>query len=306
MGKIIIFTVIVVVLIFVILDIVAEYAFKKAFLRKRKNKEESFKILNNLKINISDNHKDIEENIIEIYSKEGFLLKGHLVEPIKDGKKYIILVHGYTANYYYYIPYINFYKRLGYNVLLVETRAHGNSEGKYCTYGYYEKDDLNRWIEYLDNKYENLEIGLHGQSMGGATVLLTGVENPRVKFVIDDCGYTDGKEIIKYQIGKKKWVPFSLVYFLLDIKAKRRCGFKFEEVSPREEVLKSKVPVMFIHGDKDETVPVEMSIDLYNERKNPLDDLLIVKGAIHLGAYGMDKEEYEKRVANFIIKVEKI
>lgn len=300
----IILLVIVIFLIIIAMEFASEYAFKNAFLGHKKNKEDAFKVLKKrgmLDLKIYD---DVVFESVNIKSEEGYLLKGSIIENAEKTNKYVILVHGYTANFHIHMPFVRMFLKLGFNILLIDARNHGESEGEYPSYGFYECDDLDRWIEFLVKRNSGREIiiGLHGQSMGGATVLLCGSRNDKVKFVIDDCGYTEGKEIIRYQFGKVKWVPFEPVYKILNWKVKRRVGFAFDEVSPRKELLKSKVPVLFIHGDEDTSVPVEMSINLYNERGNELDDLLIVVGAKHLTAYNIEKEKYEVSVQKFIDK----
>ena len=205
------------------------------------------------------------------------------------------------------MPFVRMFLREKFNILLVDQRNHGDSEGDFPTYGYYEKDDLDRWIDFLiERKGEDIFIGLHGQSMGGATVLLCGSRNKHVKFVIDDCGYSTGKGIIKFQINKYKWIPFKAVYNVLNKKSKYRCGFIFEDVSPLDDICNSRVPILFIHGKNDRTVPCEMAEEMYRKRQNSNDKLYIVDNCDHMAAYGIDKERYESIVHEFIKKLEYI
>lgn len=291
-----------IVIIIIALEISSEYAFKRAFLKHKKTKEDAFKVLRERGMLDEDIYKEVEFKNVNIKSKEGLNLQGYLIEEFKNSNKYIVLVHGYSANHHIHVPFVRLFIKLGFNILLIDMRNHGRSEGEYPTYGFNESDDLDRWINFLESRRpkEKLVIGLHGQSMGGATVLLCGCRNPKVKFIIDDCGYTEGREIIKYQFGKVRWVPFTPIYKVLNHKVKKRCRFKFEEVSPRNVALKSKTPILFIHGDLDKSVPVKMSIDLYNERQNDDDELLIIKGAGHLTAYKFDTKKYEECVEKFI------
>ena len=299
-------SVVVILVIFIVFNIIAEHAFKKAFLRPRKTKEESIKLLKERYMYDGEIYNEVEFKPVNINSIEGFRLQGYLIEEFKESNKYVILVHGYTANYHLHVPFVREFLKLGYNVLLVDARNHGESEGNINTYGYYEKNDLDRWIEFLEEYTKReLFIGIHGQSMGAATALMCGSKNSKVKFVVDDCGYTDGVEIIKYQIGKVKNIPFKPTYLFLNYKTKKRCNFNFEEVSPRRDILSSNIPVLFIHGTEDKTVPVNMSIDLYNERKGPLDDILVVKGAVHLNSIAIDREGYVNKLKSFLERIEK-
>ncbi|MBD7911476.1 alpha/beta hydrolase [Clostridium cibarium] len=285
----------------IFLHFASEYAFKEAFYARRKTKEDSIKRLNNWGLWNEEYFENLQMEDVFITSKDGLNLCGHLIERFEDSNRYIILVHGYSANHYLHMPFIPMFLKERFNILLVEERSHGESEGKYATYGYKEKEDLNLWINFLEErKGEELFLGLHGQSMGAATVLLCGARNRKVKFVIEDCGYSSGKELMRYQFSKVDYVPFGLVYWLLNLKVKRRCGFKFEDVCPINAIAKSEVPIFFIHGDADKKVPVNMAIDMYKRRNREGDMILIVPNAVHLTSYKEKKEEYERMVHDFI------
>ncbi|MDD6794087.1 MAG: alpha/beta hydrolase [Clostridiaceae bacterium] len=300
--------IIVVIVVFVLtffaaINYGAEYTFKAAFLGKRKTKEDCYKRIDSFgaldeKLYDSYNFEDVETK-----SKEGFLLKGHLLENYNDSNNYIILVHGYTADYYMHLPFVELFKNEGFNILMVEQRAHGSSGGDYASYGFFERDDLDRWVDFLEaRKGEKLFIGLHGQSMGAASVMMCGARNKKVEFVIEDCGYSSAKAEVMNNIRKVKYVPPFSVYTLANYKTRKRCGFGLEEASPIDEIMKSKVPILFIHGDADKKVPHEMCLEMYNKRKNKEDEILIVHNAVHLNAYEVDKEKYTKAVHNFIEK----
>ena len=296
------------IIIFIILVIYLHYtsekAFKVAFMRERKSKANSLERLENWGILDKNIYKEIKE--VNIKSQEGFNLKGYLIDKYKDSNKFIILIHGYTVSYHLNTPFAKLFLKEGYNVLLVDQRAHGDSEGKYTTYGYYENKDINRWIEFLETlREEELYIGLHGQSMGAATAVICGARNKKVKFVIDDCGYSDAKEEIRHEFSKVKFVPFFMVYWLLNLKVRIRCGFWIKEASPIKDIIKSDVPILFIHGDRDRRVPLAMALDMYKRRKRKGDLLMVVEGAEHLEAYPMKKEEYESKVKLFLSQLQK-
>lgn len=290
-----------VLILFAYLHFTSEYAFKKAFYADRKSKEDSIKRIEGWGLWDKDYFENLEIDDVSIKSKDGLKLIGHLIERFENSNRYIILVHGYSANYYLHVPFIPAFLKEKFNILLVEERAHGNSEGEYATYGYKEKEDLDLWIDFLEKrKGEKLFLGLHGQSMGAATVLMCGARNKKVNFIIEDCGYSSAKEIIRYEFSKVKYVSFNLVYWLLNLKVKNRCGFKFEDVSPINEIMKSDIPILFVHGDADKKVPHSMAIDMYKKRNRDGDMILIVPKAVHLTSYKEKKEEYESIVHEFI------
>lgn len=287
------------------IKICSELALSKAFYKKKKNKEDALNALRKRGVLDESLYNKYKFEDVSIISKDNLKLRGHIIENFKNSNKYIILVHGYTANYHIHMPFVPLFIKEGFNILLVDERSHGESEGDFLSYGYFERDDLDLWIEYLEErKGEKLFLGLHGQSMGAATVLMCGARNPKVNFIIEDCGYSSAKEIIKDQCLKKiKFMPFKPVYYILRRKVKKLYKFDLDDVTPMEDILESDVPILFIHGDGDNYVPCTMSEEMYNKRKNPKDNILIVKKADHLMAYDLEKEGYERKIHDFIEKV---
>ncbi len=292
---------IIIILFIIFLEICSNIVFKKAFLKKKKNKEEAFNALR--KRNMLD--ESIYENYnfedVSITSKDNLILKGHIIEQFKESNKFIILVHGYSANYHVHMPFVPLFIKKGFNILLVDERNHGESEGDFPSYGYFEREDLDLWIDFIEKrKGPNLFLGLHGQSMGGATVLICGAKNPKIKFIIADCAYSSAKSIIKDQIKKVKFIPFTPVYYILRKKVKRLYNFDLNDINPINDILTSKMPILFIHGEADKYVPCDMSVEMFNKHNNPKDKLLIVKNAIHLTAYDTEKEGYERIIDEFL------
>ena len=188
---------------------------------------------------------------------------------------------------------------LGRSVLLVDHRASGRSEGKVISFGVNESKDCLKWLDFLNNKFENAKIILSGISMGASTILMaSGKDLPKnVIGVIADCGYTSPKEIIKTVIKQMK-LPPNLAYPFVKLGAKIYGKFNLEEDSPIEAVKKAQIPIIFFHGDCDDYVPYEMSVKNYDacvSRKK----LVTVKGAGHGLAYIVDPDEYLKELNEF-------
>lgn len=293
-----------IILIFALLmyvNIISEIAFNKAFYAKRKTREQEVERLKRWNIWDEDYFNELSIEDVSIISEDNLRLKGHLIENHKENNKYVILVHGYSAHYSLHMPFVKIFEDEGFNILLVEARAHGDSEGKFATYGYKESRDLNLWIKYLEKRRgEDLFIGLHGQSMGAAASLICGAKNKKVKFVVEDCGYSSAKEELKNEFAAIKYASFKLVYPLLDLKVKHRCNFQFEDAEPIREIQKSNVPVFFIHGDKDKKVSYKMCLDMYEKRRNKKDRMLIVKDADHLQAYMKSPSAYKNMLHDFL------
>jgi fermentation-respiration switch protein FrsA (DUF1100 family) len=296
------------VLMVLVIALIASYgvgihAFKGVTIRRRHTPEENFDFIEKEGLYTRSEFEELPKEEVELKSNDGLMLKGTFIEEFKDNKKVIIIVHGYTATYAWSTQFLNMFFKEGFNVLLVDQRSHGRSEGKYATYGYYEKYDLDLWVNWVCNRVgEDAIIGLHGQSMGGGTVLeYTGI-NKYVKFIIADCPYSDAMQLMKHQFNKLNNLPMIPFIYFTNMRLKWRAKFSLRNVSPINVIKDKQIPIMFIHGSKDNFVPTYMSEDMYKIKKG-YKKLLIIEGAVHGNAYGTDKELYEKEVHNFLAEV---
>ena len=291
------------ILLIIIIYSTSLYAFNNITLAPRHSVEECFE---RIEIGGFYNREDfykLPREEVQVETSDGFNLKGIYIEKFKGSKKVIIIVHAYKGAYPYSVVFLDMFFKAGFNVLLIDQRAHGTSEGMYASYGFFEKRDLDLWVQWTRKRIgEDACIGLHGQSMGASTVLeYTGI-NEYVKFVIADCPYSDMKELLRFQFHKLYHAPLYPFIYVVNHRLKRKVGFSVADVSPINTIRDQEIPILFIHGSKDTFVPCQMSIDMYNVKKG-YKRLFIVEGAIHCGAYGKDKEGYENSVATFLKEV---
>ncbi len=245
---------------------------------------------------------------ITLKSFDGLNLTSTLIMNENPTKKFIVLVHGVSICYVGSLKYFDIFYKNGFNVLIVNQRRHGKSEGKYSTYGFYEKYDVNMWIEYLKSRFGNdIILGLHGESMGAGTVMETIPLNNSIKFVIEDCGYSNFHKLIGFQITHayknrlvRKILRPSLIFanFFMKTKAK----FSMKKIVPIDIVSSTSLPMMFIHGKEDYFVPWYMAVDLYKAKTKGYKELYLVEGAKHAEALEVNKILYEKKIMTFIEK----
>ena len=214
----------------------------------------------------------------------------------------MIAIHGYHSyNLKEYAHYLKFYHDLGFHILLPDNRAHGKSEGKYVGFGWLDRLDCIKWIYKIKEYFHrDLQVVLHGISMGSATVLMaSGEDLPNdVKCIISDCGFTSVYDELKHE-SKNHQIISSLILPTATLLSKKRVGYSFKEASTIEQVKKSKTPTLFIHGDQDDFVPTYMAYDLYNACAADK-DLLIVEGAKHAESYLVNQELCEKTIVEFM------
>ncbi|WP_290911889.1 alpha/beta hydrolase [Eubacterium sp.] len=219
-----------------------------------------------------------------------------------DGSKYVIVCHGYTSKAKHMAGFVNKFYSLGYNVLAVDARAHGDSEGTKIGMGWPDRFDVIEWIKLILSWDANAQIILHGVSMGAATVLMASGEvlPKNVKAVIADCGYTSEWDEFRLE-AKNLHIPWFPVLNAASVLSKLRDGYDFKQASALEQVKKSSIPTLFIHGTEDELVPYCMLDELYMAA-NCEKEHLTVKGAGHALSSSVAPELYWNTVENFIAK----
>lgn len=243
---------------------------------------------------------------VSLISPFGYELKGTYLPNPSPSNKTVIFLHGLTASRLMGLWYADMYMKAGYNVLLYDARAHGESGGTGVTYGYYEKYDLDEWVKWVKQLQPEGTIGVHGVSMGAATALQHAVLNEEAKgvaFYIVDSAYSDLEELLALQInGVVKVQPAWLVTVLLkasSLAAYVFADFTYEKVSPLAAVRQVTTPLLFLHGEKDVLVPVEMSRQLYRNGIGHR-EIYTFANAGHATAIFKNKEGYRTVIYRFI------
>ena len=250
--------------------------------------------------------KNIEVNNKSITSYDG--LKLNAVEYIVDNSsnKWIILVHGYTSSNQEMLMRAYMYGIKGYNILMPNNRAHGDSEGKYIGMGWLDRLDIINWVNTIVDSNKNAEIVLYGISMGGATVNMVAGEvellSQNVKAIVSDCAYTTAWDMFVNQLDYRFNLPSFPILNFAHAVANTRIGYDLKDANALTQVEKSKLPILFIHGDIDNYVPLYMIYDLYNASKNPNSEILIIEGANHAESDYVNPSLYYERLFNFLDK----
>lgn len=240
---------------------------------------------------------------VSIRSHDGKTLFGRYYH-YADGAPLEIQCHGYKGN-----PIRDFCgnwriaKEDGRNVLLIHQRCHGKSEGNTITFGIQERKDVLNWIRWANARFGDVPILLSGVSMGAATVLMvSGMELPgNVKAVVADCPYDAPSNIIKKVLGQDMGMPVGIVYPLIRLGGMVYGGFNLNADSPLAAVVKTKLPILLIHGDDDRFVPYAMSVNLHAAAPEKI-TFHTIHGAGHALNYVSNPEEYSRVLREFTRK----
>ena len=193
-----------------------------------------------------------------------------------------------------------------WGLVLVNMRAHDNSEGAFSTLGAVEKYDCKEWTNWAVNRFgKQTSIFLMGISMGASSVMLSSsLDLPdSVHGIIDDCGYSSALEMINVNCKNRlpSYIPVGVFDFFINIGTKMWGKFSLSETDACDALSKTNIPVLIIHGNADTQAPLYMAYRLYNSCRSEK-SLLIVNDAGHAESYSKDPDTYEKTVKEFIQK----
>ncbi|MBU8879209.1 alpha/beta hydrolase [Bacillus sp. FJAT-29790] len=245
-------------------------------------------------------YENLPKTDVLIPSPFNYHLKTIVFEPHQTNH-YIIISHGVTENKINSIKYMKVFLKRGFNAVIYDHRRHGESGGKTTSYGHYEKFDLKAVVDWLKKeKGPKIKIGIHGESMGAATMLLyAGMLEDGADFYIADCPFSDFKEQLAYRLKTEMKLPIKLVLPVADLFLRMRQKYSIKDVSPISVIENIQKPILFIHSQKDDFILPTMSKALFERKKGPKKLYLAVNG-IHAQSYNENREDYEKVIDEFL------
>ena len=248
--------------------------------------------------------KDRPCEFVTVKARDGVTLSGRYYHTA-DGAPLAIGFHGYKSCWVTdFCGGADIAFQLGQNVLLVDERGHGKSQGRTITFGIKERQDLLCWLEYALERFgSETKILLYGVSMGGATVIMASeLDLPEnVKGIIADCPYSAPLDVI-LEVGRQTGYPAKLIRPFVILGARIFGGFDICESSGAEAVKHTRIPIMILHGEDDTFVPPEMSRSIQEANPDFVEHHTF-PGAYHALSYMVDTPRYQQLVSEFIKKV---
>ena len=241
------------------------------------------------------------ENIF-INSKDGIKLYGLYIFD-KRNKKIMILAHGYrsTVNIDLYSSCKKYFE-MGYNLLLINQRATGKSSGKYITFGIKESEDIICWCNYFNKRFKNYSIVLGGISMGATSVLMAAryiTDDMNVKAIISDSPYVFPYDEVLYCIKHYFHLDGRLFINLINVWCMLFGKFSLKEKSVIISLKNKEIPILLIHGENDDFVPINNSKIIYDNylwKK----EFVSFPNASHGMSYLVDSERYLTVINKFL------
>ena len=265
-----------------------------------------------------DQYVDVTENIfrishimeriphqqVTVKSHDGLTLYGRYYH-VRDGAPLEILFHGYRSH-----PYRDcsgghaLSRKMGFNALVVDQRAHGKSDGTTICFGIKERFDVLSWIHYANDRLcGGSPIILSGLSMGAATVLMsTSLELPEnVCCIIADSPFSAPSTIIE-KVAADRHLPVALCRPFIYLGAALYGRLNLLEMTAIRAVRNAKIPILLIHGEADRYVPYEMSLEICAACASRV-EVATFPYAGHGLCYMIDPKRYEQIVYDFLCSV---
>ncbi|MBQ3337297.1 MAG: alpha/beta hydrolase [Selenomonadaceae bacterium] len=246
-----------------------------------------------------------EKETWTIKSSDGLKLNGVHYAPENSGDKWAILIHGYGLDHKCMYPFATFYLDNGYNVLLIDQRAAGTSEGTWLTMGTAESADIALWTQEIASRFPESKITLHGVSMGAATAMLAASRSDiaNVTSFVEDCGYSDIMKVV-VKIGENVPILGSMlseeVLTLMDSSSKTLTDYYLSSATPIDSIGSAKMPSLFITGTADSVISPAMLDELYDASGASLKEKFLVAGAGHAMAASLDSVGYSNTLFRFV------
>jgi uncharacterized protein len=212
----------------------------------------------------------------------------------------IILLHGIGGCKESFYSLASKYSEMGFNTVLIDLRGHGASGGKYCTFGYYEKNDVAGIARKIKQIFPDKPVGIYGCSLGGAIALKTMEEEKSIDFGIIACTFDDVKNVVReytarYVGFKCNWIADFALW-----RAESVAGFEADDIRPYESAKNISKPMLIIHGDSDVNIPIALGKRNFEALASPHKEFYEVKGGNHGNLEKAGGVIYKKRIADFL------
>ncbi|MBQ9198105.1 MAG: alpha/beta fold hydrolase [Clostridia bacterium] len=243
----------------------------------------------------------LEKQDYTIQSDDGYTLHVELLRNPAPSDRYVLISHGYTDNRFGSLKYTRIYLELGFNVILYDLRGHGENEPTFCTYSIRESRDLDTLIRDSRRRYPDAAlVGIHGESLGSATSAACLRFKPAIDFVVADCGFSEITSVMQRGL-RGMHLPGCLVH-LVSLCARIRYGYWIHDMRPIDSLADNTVPMLFIHGEKDDFILPAHSQAMQKATKG-YSEIHLIPGAGHAASVLTAPEDYKRYVTDFLNKI---
>lgn len=242
---------------------------------------------------------------LDVQADTNLILRGYFIHALTEPKATIILLHGIGSNKENWLGYAHLLAQNGFNSVIYDQRAHGKSGGKFCTFGFYEKFDVSKIVDTLLRRKSILPIGIQGASLGGAVALQALGHDKRLSFGIVESTFNTLENVIEeygydYFKFRSRWLARHILS-----KSALIARFRPFEVKPVEACRDIQQPILLVHGDADEKIPMAFNRDNFAALNSADKEFFVVQGAGHDNVGEIGGEKYRQKIFGFLNRIVK-
>jgi alpha-beta hydrolase superfamily lysophospholipase len=239
----------------------------------------------------------------DVRGPDGVTLRGWKVRAATPNGAWVLVLHGVADNRYGVTGHARLLLQGGYNVVMMDSRAHGLSGGEIATYGWLEREDVSAEIDELEQTEHPEHLYALGISMGAGIALQAAARDARIEATVAEAPFATIQEAAYDYAGLQRWPLLGKTFFapgawVVVYRGGHLAGFQPSEVSPVRAVAKRAFPLLLICDGADVVLPCRHSEMILRAAAGPK-ELWRVSGALHTGALGAETNEFRRRVVSF-------
>ena len=230
---------------------------------------------------------------------EGYNLYGEYFDFGKE--KTVIIIPGRTESYSYSYFYAPAYQKAGYNVLVIDKRAHGYSDGLVGEIGKKSSKDIIAWAKTLHEKFHMNDISLHGICIGSSICLYTVIdpECPNyIKRLVSDGMFTTFYVSFYRHMQEQQRPLFPYCRFVMKW-GKKYSGEEYIHDGPIYEIQKVKIPCLFLFTELDKYTLHKDALALYQKCGASKKKIVFFDKGLHSHVRINNPEKYDQAIEDF-------
>ncbi len=216
----------------------------------------------------------------------------------------VVVLHGIASCKEAMLPMAKTLARAGFNSILFDLRAHGESGGEFCTFGYYEKRDLSRALDSALARFgsDKGPVALWGGSLGAAIALQAMEADPRICCAVVESPFATLREVVFDYMKRLSGLSLRQISDRALSRAGEIARFPIDSVRPEESARHITQPVMIVHGLEDQHISPAYGERVFRNLRSPHKEWVPVPQASHFSIGSVGGEAYKRQVIGFLRK----
>ena len=239
---------------------------------------------------------ELAAELVAFDSRSGSRLRGWLARGT-PGRGVVVLAHAVRGSRLDMLPRALFLTRAGYSVLLFDQQAHGESPGRFISFGWLEALDAAAAVGFAAERLPGEPIGYLGVSQGGAAALLGPAPLP-VSALVLEAVYATLAEAVADRLAIRLGPLGPPLAPLLLLQLRPRLGVSADALRPIDGIRAVRAPILLVAGDRDAHTPLAESQRLF-EAASGRNDMWVLVGVSHQDFHRVAGAAYEERILDF-------